>query len=284
MGIPLSNLKLKWFFNNEWKCSQLKLIDEITYHCTTEDGIKVDLIIDRNNKYPNVSEKVTLDILIKNVNVLSGMKIIIPMKKSLKCTWKPHLSPLRDMVIGDKAFRSPVMIFEDDMELLAIVPDVKYIRRNHNIPHIMDYVLDEHYAMIGLCNYEEDKHVYYKQTPIEHKINETIHFKYTIVQWKKNKNEKRNYRKVEQYIWSNLAIYNFTKPNQYLLNATNLETYVKHTYKWAFDNWGTTCWQEFGINERKVGGVVFIVTAKQKPGYGEENRWREKKSIWNQAW
>ena len=37
------------------------------------------------------------------------------------------------------------------------------------------------------------------------------------------------------------------------------------------------------IDGDPVGGVVFIATAKQKPGMGRENEWREPKSLWNQT-
>ncbi|MDG0814329.1 hypothetical protein [Cohnella rhizosphaerae] len=33
-----------------------------------------------------------------------------------------------------------------------------------------------------------------------------------------------------------------------------------------------------------MGGVAFLVTARQQPGGGREDSWREPKSLWNQAW
>lgn len=64
----------------------------------------------------------------------------------------------------------------------------------------------------------------------------------------------------------------------------NLEPYAEYTYDWAFNRWEDIVWQEFESNGQKVGSNVFIVRAAQTPGRGEENNWREKKSIWNQAW
>ncbi len=64
----------------------------------------------------------------------------------------------------------------------------------------------------------------------------------------------------------------------------DLEIFAKRTYDWAFNKWSKVVWQEFDLNQLKVGGCVFIVRASQSPNNGDSDSWREKKSIWNQAW
>ena len=32
----------------------------------------------------------------------------------------------------------------------------------------------------------------------------------------------------------------------------NLETYVKHTYNWAFNTWSENVWQQFELDGKKV--------------------------------
>ena len=60
--------------------------------------------------------------------------------------------------------------------------------------------------------------------------------------------------------------------------------YVKHTYKWAFDGWKKSVWQEFDLNGKKAGAPVFIVDVTQSPNYKGVRNEREFRSIWNQAW
>lgn len=64
----------------------------------------------------------------------------------------------------------------------------------------------------------------------------------------------------------------------------DLIKYAEYTYNWAFNTWKPVVWQQFKLNGRDVGVPVLIVRTAQKPGSGYEVNWREKKSIWNQAW
>ena len=64
----------------------------------------------------------------------------------------------------------------------------------------------------------------------------------------------------------------------------DLETYVEHTYNWAFNTWSESVWQEFTLNGKRVGAPVFIVNVTQSPNYPGEVNEREFRSVWNQAW
>ncbi len=66
--------------------------------------------------------------------------------------------------------------------------------------------------------------------------------------------------------------------------SSNLNTYVEHTYNWAFNNWKDAVWQEFKIKGKTVGAPVFIVNFTQSPNYKKHSNEREFRSIWNQAW
>jgi hypothetical protein len=89
------------------------------------------------------------------------------------------------------------------------------------------------------------------------------------------------WRKPLAFLWKNWgkALYDQGEPIK-----GNLETYVKHTYTWAFDTWKKNVWQEFSLNGKKVGAPVFIVNVTQSPNYLGDVNEREFRSIWNQAW
>jgi hypothetical protein len=57
--------------------------------------------------------------------------------------------------------------------------------------------------------------------------------------------------------------------------------------QWAFSpkGWEETVWQQFRIDGQEAGAPAFIVDVSQHPSIPlDQRRWREQKSVWNQAW
>ncbi|HLU22714.1 MAG TPA: hypothetical protein VKZ77_09560 [Bacillaceae bacterium] len=204
--------------------------------------------------------------------------------ETANCTWKPHLSPFEDMVIGDLFFQSPAIIFENDEELFALVPDLDFLDKNRNAPHVMDYVEPDRSLFYGLGHYEKIFHVYHRRIdkPIAVEKGQLL-FRFYLVQWQ-GVSEKRNYTRVTDFLWERFAKKRMVQASTEKDALKELELYVDYTYDWAFNRWEPIVWQEFDLDGQKVGGSVFIVRAAQTPGLGNEDSWREKKSIWNQAW
>src|SRR5262249_53567349 len=66
-----------------------------------------------------------------------------------------------------------------------------------------------------------------------------------------------------------------------------LQRYAEHVTRWAFspEGWGETVWQSLEIDGDRIGAPVFIVDVTQHPSVPKEaRRWREPRSLWNQAW
>ena len=89
------------------------------------------------------------------------------------------------------------------------------------------------------------------------------------------------FKKPLEFMWSRWGHAAYEKGNPV---KENLETYVKHTYNWAFNSWSENVWQQFELDGKKVGAPVFIVNVTQSPNYPGEINEREFRSIWNQAW
>lgn len=203
-----------------------------------------------------------------------------------ECVFKPHLTPNEDMVIGDLVFRSPAIVLKKGTKMLALIPDLDYLEENRVVPNYMDFVKRDGHLFYGIGFYKKIKHVYHERTDTPFTVKKgQLLFRFYIMQWEDITRE-RDFRLVNSFLWNY-----FAKKRMVIDEDTNKEAslkklsqYVKYTYEWAFNRWSSIVWQEFSINGKEVGAPVLIVRANQKPGLGNENSWREKKSIWNQAW
>jgi hypothetical protein len=215
----------------------------------------------------------------------AGFQLIFSVDPGLACTWKPHLAPLEGMTIGDKSFRSPAIVLEDGERLCALVPDLDHLQRHRVIPHVMDYVLDDHTIRYGVSEYRVTGHVYYELAPTPRKVEGKLELHFYLVRWNKRDGAaKRDFRPVARLLWEWWGKRHLTMDEPPAQMLRSLRHYPQYAYEWAFDRWKDVCWQQFRLGGREVGGVVFIVTARQKPGFGREDIWREPKSLWNQAW
>ncbi|MBO9606577.1 MAG: hypothetical protein J7639_11520 [Paenibacillaceae bacterium] len=214
---------------------------------------------------------------------IAGALLRMPLAPGLQCVWKPHLCPEPDMAIADRVFRSPAIVLEDERRLVALIPDLDALRPSGPLPHAMDYALPGHELVYGLCACEERGHVYYGLRP-EPVAAERASFRFYLAEWNKPAGAaRRDLRPVERFLWRQFARREMAERRTPPVPAA-LEPYMEHTYGWAFERWRDVAWQSFRLGGEEAGGVVFIVTARQKPGEGDEDCWREPHSLWNQAW
>jgi hypothetical protein len=202
----------------------------------------------------------------------------------IKLLWKPHLTPDESMVIGDLLFRSPAILLSMGAKQFVLFPDIDHLETDRNVPHVMDCVEVDREMFYGLCQYEKTGHVYHRRSgqPIVIHQAQTL-FSFYLVEWAAVA-EDRRYTVVSEWIWNRFAKPRMKTNNEAIAPLEELTSYVDHTYDWAFRRWEDIVWQSFELNGREVGGTVFIVRAIQAPGFGQEESWREKKSVWNQAW
>lgn len=242
------------------------------------------------NKETEVKEKNIISVEVfwdKDTSTVNEVQLDMNLKSNtIECTFKPHLAPKEDMIIGDLFFRAPAMIFEQSNKMLALIPDIDYLEEKRQTPHFMDYVKEGSKLFYGIGYYKKTRHVYHKRVnkPFTVQNKQTL-FKFYLVEWK-NIGDRRNFTLVNQFLWEK-----FGKKRMIIEEVRNTESalndlvkYAEYTYNWAFNTWKPIVWQQFKLNGRDVGAPVLIVRTAQKPGLGHEDSWREKKSIWNQAW
>jgi len=288
-------MRIQWFAQNEWRSYELELLSssdgsygEGVEYSTQLPDVQVVMSIrhaaDRSTATRHTLEAAVTLTPLTTEAAISGVQIIMPVDAELSCIWKPHLSPKEDMAVGDKMFRSPAIVFENAERMTALVPDIAAIEKERLIPHMMDYTQFDHSMMYGLCDYEETGHVYHKLTPSATGISQPVSFRFYLVEWTKPEGQReKDYRGVEQFLWDTFAVDRMPVEDEAPVLAA-LEPYADYAFGWALDRWQDVTWQQFTLNGEEVGGVVFIVCAWQKPGLGQEEQWREPKSLWNQAW
>ncbi len=199
--------------------------------------------------------------------------------------WIPHLTPADDFVIGDHAFRSPAFIVADDRMALAVIPDLDDIAQGYKAGWRpwLDYDHPERAITFAAGNYSTYGHVFYKREPVPYRGQEvklTMH----LLTSRAPEDLANPYGMVARWMWRKWGQPGYEQGGSQRAPLTHYCDYVN---RWAFTDagWGETVWQEFELGGRRVGAPAFIVDVAQHPSVPmDERRWREQRSIWNQAW
>lgn len=196
--------------------------------------------------------------------------------------WAPHLTPTDQHVIAQHVFRSPAMIIHDQQHWMALIPDITLLESTPEVPWYMDMDASTNQLTLGMSETQVSDHVLYKRA--ETTTFRQGHYKMGCYILISDSEEQRQnpFGQVNRLMWSKWGepLYLQGEPSL----GADLDDYVDHTYRWAFQNWRDPVWQEFRIDGKTVGAPAFIVNVTQSPNYDGEINEREFRSIWNQAW
>ena len=196
--------------------------------------------------------------------------------------WSPHLTPTDQHVIPQHVFRAPALVASDTTtyKSLVIMPDVALIKKD-GPKWYMDMDALTNKLTLGFGDHKVKEHVLFVKESGATFEPSTYLFSFYIKVNKDQKNFKNPWRDILSFYWKKYGndLYEKGEPIQ-----GDLETYVEHTYNWAFNTWKNTVWQEFELNGKIVGAPTFIVNVTQSPNYKGRVHERELRSIWNQAW
>ncbi len=196
--------------------------------------------------------------------------------------WAPHLTPTNEHIIAQHVFRAPALIVSSNQQQLTLIPDLDLLQNKSPVEWYMDLNAPDNVLTLGLSKAEVKEHVLFTRTSGAVYPPGTIEFGFYVMTAEDDASLFNPWRKVLSFFWEHWGspLYqNQEKPKQ-----EALEKYVNHTYNWAFDSWKENVWQDFTLQEKKVGAPVFIVNVTQSPNYPGEVDEREFRSIWNQAW
>lgn len=202
--------------------------------------------------------------------------------------WIPHVAPFDDTVIGDHSLRSPAIILADRKKVLALIPDVDDLRRaqEEGWRVWLDYNHPTRTIKVAAGAYKVGPfHVAYQPTEIDY-AGQAVRIRVHVMTSERPEDIANPYRMVSHELWQRWGHKGYAQGGSQRAPFT---TYAKHVVNWAFtpepNGWGDTVWQEFTIDGQKCGAPAFIVDVAQHPSVPmDQRRWREQRSVWNQAW
>lgn len=195
--------------------------------------------------------------------------------------WSPHLTPTDRHIIDQHVFRSPALIVSDDKQMIALVPDLDIMQKGTPVRWYLDLDAPDNQLILGMSNSSVDEHVLFQREQGATYPEGEVEIGFFLMHYTDAAALDNPFRKPLDFMWNRWGhpLYKIGEPV-----AGELESYVKHTYNWAFNSWADAVWQEFELHGKKVGAPVFIVNVTQSPNYPGEINEREFRSIWNQAW
>ena len=195
--------------------------------------------------------------------------------------WAPHLTPGQGDVIAQHVFRSPAILAGSATGLLALVPDLDLCGANPETPWYMDMDAEARHFWLGLSRTDIPEHVRYQKAQGMVLGPGSVELGFYLAWFKDESSLFNPWREVSRFLWERWghSLYEKGEPS-----TVPMDTFVDHTYRWAFDTWKEAVWQEFDINGVHVGAPAFIVNVTESPNYPDEVDLREFLSVWNQAW
>lgn len=195
--------------------------------------------------------------------------------------WSPHLTPTDNHIIDQHSFRSPALIAQDDRKLLIVIPDLDFLTADAPVRWYMDLDAQRNILTLGMSERAITDHVLYERAPGAVYPAGEVTFGFYLMMFDDADVLANPWRPVLDFLWTRWGSPAF---RQGCPKTGPLERYVERTYKWAFDYWKDSVWQQFELGGKEVGAPVFIVDVSQSPNYPGIANEREERSVWNQAW
>lgn len=196
--------------------------------------------------------------------------------------WAPHLTPADNYIIAQHVFRSPALIFSNEDRSLTLIPDLDILKRGTPVDWYMDMDAQKNIFTLGMSRNKVTDHVLFERDSGAVYPEGKLEIGCYLICSNDGESLCNPFRKPLEFLWTRWGKTEFDKGNP--IGDNDLEPYVKHTYRWAFESWGKSVWQKFQLGGKKVGAPVFIVNVTQSPNYPGNANEREFRSVWNQAW
>ncbi len=251
-------------------------IEKIEYDLLNDNkGVNKVTVLDENTIHVKISFKLDCQVQQDDwkVTVIPGFKPDFH--------WAPHLTPTDNHIIEQHVFRSPALIVSDDKKMFLLIPDLDILKGGTPVRWYMDMDAPGNRLVLGMSNSKVDNHVLFTRESGAVYPKGEVEFGFYLIHYNDQEALFNPFRKALDFLWSRWGHNLYQSGNP--VNE-DLEKYVEHTYNWAFNSWNKSVWQEFELNDKKVGSPVFIVNVTQSPNYPGEINEREFRSVWNQAW
>ncbi len=196
--------------------------------------------------------------------------------------WAPHLTPENEHIIAQHVFRAPALIFKNDENYLAMVPDLDLLQKGSPAPWFLDMDARQNKMELGMSQSKVTEHVLFAAAPGAWFPKGEAQLSFYLMYSQSAEDLQNPWRRPLEFMWSLWGKPLFSQGEP--MKQADLLPYVEQTYTWAFQNWRKAVWQQFELEGKQVGAPVFIVNTTQSPNYHGPVNEREFRSIWNQAW
>jgi hypothetical protein len=202
--------------------------------------------------------------------------------------WIPHVAPYEGTVIGDHSFRSPAILLANDSRALALIPDLDDVRSiQQNGGRVwLDYDHPRRTLLVAAGAYQVGPfHVAYQPTHLAY-AGQRPRVRLHVLVSDDRADLQNPYGMVTRWLWRRWGREGYAQGGS---QRAPFAKYADYVLNWAFapepDGWGDTVWQPFQIDGKECGAPAFIVDVAQHPSVPrDQRRWREQRSVWNQAW
>jgi hypothetical protein len=202
--------------------------------------------------------------------------------------WVPHLTPEPANVIGDWVFRSPAIVIADASLALAFVVDVDDVHaaRSANAWQAwLDYEHPRAELTLAAGKYRHEGHVFFAREPARFAEDARVELRLHVLASTRAEDLANPYGMAARFCWERWGRPRFERFDRATLPVA---THMERIVRWAFtpEGWGESVWQDVPLpGVGLVGAPVFIVDVGRHPSIPlAERTWRERRSIWNQAW
>lgn len=197
--------------------------------------------------------------------------------------WIPHLAPEEGSVIGDFVFRSPAVIVADATQALALVPDLDDVRDAAGFRVWLDYDHPRREITLAAGGHRTEGHVFFAKEPVSCSGQE-VKLRLHVLTSESPEDRANPYGMAARRLWERWGRPGFARGGS---QRAPLSRSMERIVRWAFskEGWGEEVWQSFKLEGEPAGAPVFIVDVTRHPSVPKaDRRWREPRSIWNQAW
>jgi hypothetical protein len=196
--------------------------------------------------------------------------------------WVPHLAPEPGNVIGDAVFRCPAIVVADSTMALAFIPDLDDVSRAAQWRAWLDYDHPQRTLTLGAGAYDATGHVFFTRRPARTR-RPSVALRLHVLESRRAEDLENPYGMVARWAWTRWG-----RPGHVRAVMPPLARHMERIVRWAFSaqGWGESVWQPVALEDgTRAGAPVFIVDVSRHPSVPpEQRRWREPRSIWNQAW
>lgn len=191
----------------------------------------------------------------------------------------PYLTPEEGQVIGDAVFRAPAVVLASGDRVVALVADVDDVARTKGYRAWLDVDHPKKTVTYAAGAFDVEGHVFYRRAALPGPP-PAVSLRLHVVEGTSRDDA---YGLAARWMWQRWGKPALEAP------PPDLAIAMGHVVRWAFDSeWTESVWQDVELptaHGATAGAPVFIVDVSRHPSVPPaERRWRERRSIWNQAW